>query len=188
MANDHYVPQFYLREFCIPNKGGELVLYRRNKPPRRIGVSKVASDKDYYSLKSDTPGVDKRVIDKLFTDIETASAPILKKLLTATKIDLSDAEREQLSLFIGCLASRTPFARQGLRNLDSTMNLHLMKMSAGNKTEFYGHMRENGSTETDEQLEEFRQHVLGGGMSVEYKPESDDYYSACGSKCCNRFQ
>ena len=176
MANDHYVPQFYLREFCIPNKGGELYLYRQNKRPRRIGVSKVASDENYYSLKSDIPGVDRRVVDNVFTDIETASAPILKKLLTATKIELSEEEREQLCLLIGCLASRTPYAREGFQNLDSTFNLHMLKMFAGNKEAFFQQMRENSSTDTDEQLEEFRQHVLGGGMSVKYQPESNDYF------------
>lgn len=74
-----YVPQFYLRAFSISEKSGELYLYRRGSRPRRAGISIVASDEDYYTIKTDMPGVDKRVIDKLFQDVESESAPLLKE-------------------------------------------------------------------------------------------------------------
>lgn len=176
MPNDHYVPQFYLRAFSIPKKPGELYLYRRTKRPRSAGVRIVASDEDYYTIKSDIPGVDKRVIDKLFQDMERESAPILKKLLTTSKIELTAAEREQLSMFIAHLASRTPLSQEKFRQLDSTTNLHFMKIFASNKEAFYKQMRENGSSDTEEKLEEFRQHILDGGLSIKYEPEADDYF------------
>lgn len=176
MANDHYVPQFYLRAFSIPNKLGELYLYRRARRPKRAGVSIVASDEDYYTIKSDIPGVDKRQIDKLFQHIERESAPILKRLLTASKIEFTAAEHEQLSLFMACLASRTPLSQERFRKLDSTVNLHSMKVFSSNKEAFYQSMRDEGSPDSDEKLEEFRQHILDGGLSIKYEPEADDYF------------
>jgi hypothetical protein len=35
MANDHYVPQFYLRAFTVSPMAGELYLYRRGMRPKR---------------------------------------------------------------------------------------------------------------------------------------------------------
>lgn len=176
MANDHYVPQFYLRAFTLSPKSGEVYLYERAKRPRRRGVSVVASDEDYYTIKSDIPGVDKRQIDKLFQGMETESAPLVKRLLTASKIELTASEREQLSWFFACLANRTPMAQERFRNLDSTVSLHLTKVFSSNKEAFYRFMREEGSSDSDEKLEEFRQHILSGGLSIEYKPEADDYF------------
>jgi dsDNA-binding SOS-regulon protein len=141
-----------------------------------MGVSKVASDEDYYTIKSDIPGVDKRVVDNLFQQMENESAPLLKRLLTTSKIEFSANEREQLSMFLACLQSRTPLTQEKFRKLDSTTNLHFLKIFASNREQFHKAMRTSGSNESDEKLEEFRQYVLDGGMSIEYLPESDDYF------------
>ena len=63
MARDHYVPQFYLRNFQIPRKPRLVYLYRRGKPAGEISIRKVAHEEDYYDLKRDDPEVDKDAID-----------------------------------------------------------------------------------------------------------------------------
>ena len=51
MANDHYVPRFYLKNFAVADKPGRVWCYQRNRRPTLRGVKSVASEEDYYSLK-----------------------------------------------------------------------------------------------------------------------------------------
>src|SRR5882724_11520862 len=79
MAIDHYVPQFYLRNFSPSGKQGQIYLYRRGVPPELAGIRNVASDEDYYKDK----------VDKTLKKQERESAPIIQKLLNASKIELT---------------------------------------------------------------------------------------------------
>ena len=47
MPNDHYVPQFYLRNFGIPRKPAYVWSYIRNGSPREKAIKSVASIDDY---------------------------------------------------------------------------------------------------------------------------------------------
>ena len=52
MANDHYVPRFYLKNFAVAGKPGRVWCYQCNRRPSLRGVKSVASEEDYYSLKT----------------------------------------------------------------------------------------------------------------------------------------
>lgn len=104
MANDHYVPQFYLKNFAASGKATRIYLYRRRVPPRLERIKRVASDEDYYTMKADIQGVDQKRIDKFFQQMENLAAPVVKKLLSASKMDLSSDDREMLSTFIAFLS------------------------------------------------------------------------------------
>lgn len=179
MANDHYVPQFYLRNFAASRKHGQLYLYRRNRPPKLAGIKSVASNESYYTMKTDIPGIDKAQVDKLFKDIESESAPIVKRLLNASTIELSEDEREMLSLFIAFLANRTPFVQERLRKMHNALSIELAKLFTNNKDEFVHNAREQGYPGSDDELEEIRQMYMEADRfgHLEYQTgETDDFF------------
>ena len=48
MAKDHYVPQFYLKNFSPWGKRNQIYVYRRGLVPELVGIKTVACDEDYY--------------------------------------------------------------------------------------------------------------------------------------------
>ena len=92
MANDHYVPQFYLRNFSPPTTPGRIYSYRRNLRPALVGIRSVASEENYYTMKSNLVGVQKDQVDRLFRDIESGAAPIIDYFLTSPNTRLQPNE------------------------------------------------------------------------------------------------
>ena len=52
MANDHYVPQFYLRNFQIPTKRRWIFQYRHQHQPEARAIRSVASIENYYTINT----------------------------------------------------------------------------------------------------------------------------------------
>ena len=178
MANDHYVPQFYLKNFSPSGKKGRIWLYRRKLPAKLAGIKSVASDEDYYTMKADIQGVDKKQVDKFFQQMENSSRPIITKLLTASKIELSSDDREMLSMFIAFLANRTPLTQERLRKMHEAIATGFASRGA-DKAEFIRRAKENGFAGTDEELEQWRQSFLEADKHIhlEYQPgETDDVF------------
>src|SRR5689334_5453227 len=111
MASDHFIPQFYLRHFEIPTRPKYIYSYKRGLRPKARAIRGLACVEDYYTLKGDDVLVSPTMPDEFFSMSEDAAAPILKNLLNAPRLKLSDSERIILSLFIAHLSLRTPVAR-----------------------------------------------------------------------------
>ena len=151
MAKDHYVPRFYLRNFSPWGKQNQIYLYRRGLAPELVGISSVACDEDYYDDK----------VDKTLSKHETQSAPIIKKLLDAAKVNLSEKERKRLSAFVGTLANRTPNSQERLYKRHSVIAGSLEEFFA-DKEDFFQSQRNHGFSGTDEELEVIRLGLLEG--------------------------
>src|SRR5215469_1036316 len=174
MANDHYVPQFYLRGFQAAP--GKIWLYERGKQPRLRGIRSVASEDNYYTLKTNMAGVEKDKLDKIFQDLESGAAPILQHLKTASTIDLCPDDRELLSMFIATLSNRIPYQKERLMNLHSSSQKELLKLFAGNKETYYEYARDEGLTDPEE-IEKSRLLAFDDSISLEYEPNSaSDYF------------
>jgi len=132
MPNDHYLPQFYLRNFGIPRKPAFVWSYIRNGNPREKAIKSVASIDDLYTLTNAPPEVNHRALDGEFQKIETAAAPIIKHLIKAKDADLPDGEREQLAIFLSLLANRTPFSSEKLKAGNLNMETKTMELMARN--------------------------------------------------------
>lgn len=162
MANDHYVPRFYLKNFQIDEKPGMIYSYLRGKKPRPMSIKKVASEEEYYKLKSDGVLVDRTFPDEFLTMLENIAAPVIKKLLTAHDFDLRLSEHFTLAWFIAYLANRTPFARQRLINADKAKWKKRIKKVAADKEAFLSLIRRdpNFSNKASDELESHRQDLL----------------------------
>jgi len=165
MAKDHYVPRFYLRNFSPWGKQNQIYAYRRGQAPELVGISSVACDEDYYEDK----------VDKTLSKHETQSAPIIKKLLDAAKVDLSEKERKRLSAFVGTLANRTPNSQERLYKGHSVVAGSLEEFFA-DKEDFFQSQRSHGFSGTDEELEVIRLGLLEGAKDsyIKHNPTKTD--------------
>ncbi len=114
-----------------------------------MGISTVACDEDYYEDK----------VDKTLSKHEKQSAPIIKGLLDAPKVDLSDKERKRLSAFVGTLANRTPNTQERLYKGHSFFTGSLEEFFA-DKEDFFRSERSHGFAGTDDELEATRLGLL----------------------------
>ena len=176
MARDHYVPQFYLRNFRIPRKPGLVYLYRRGKPAREISIRKVAHEEDYYDLKRDDPEVDKDAIDRLLGLSENHTAPIIARLLSASSPNLTNEEIGYLSWFAGLLGSRTPAIRETIASIHLGIGRREFKKLLSEDAEFE-EMKKRHSDMTEEQLKEVRKAFLNGEIYMDFKRggETEDF-------------
>jgi len=165
MAKDHYVPRFYLKNFSPQGKHNQIYLYRRGLAPALVGIGSVACDEDYYEDQ----------VDKTLSKHETQSAPIIKRLLDAPKLDLSEKERKRLSAFVGTLANRTPNSQERLYKGYSFFTASLEEFFA-DKEDFFRSERGHGFSGTDEELEAIRLGLLEGAKEryIKHNPTKTD--------------
>jgi hypothetical protein len=111
MSNDHYVPQFYLRNFSPTGAKGRIWCYERNQRPCLKGIKYVACEEDFYQF-TDATGQKDNTIEKFYDKAtENPAAPVIKKIIAMDHIFLSDDERETVAHFIGHLITRNPLYR-----------------------------------------------------------------------------
>lgn len=177
---DHFVPQLLLKNFAISGKPGKIYAYRRNENiSNPLSIRKVAARKNFYTLKSDKVGADKRRIEKSFSLHETGAAPIIKHFLTSDNASLVDNDREILSFFIAGLVVRSPWFRNKLWNTTRADYNDHMRSATSNKQVFKEHCERAGIEISDpEELERMRIDLQDLEKHTKLKPanaETGDY-------------
>jgi DNA polymerase III delta prime subunit len=160
MANDHYVPQFYLKGFEILTKPKWIYSYKRKLKPKAIAIKSVASEEGYYKIEKDDLTIPEDTVDKIFSIIESDVAPIISRLRTDPALNLSKKEKGALSMFIALLAFRTPFARTAMKNLDAAQAKRELKRQAADKEEFHRTSKRIEPDTPPEKIEEYRLMIL----------------------------
>src|SRR5258707_149679 len=180
MANDHYVPQFYLRGFEMPSRPKWIVSYKRNLKPKTIAIKSVASAEGYYRIEKGDLTIPEDTIDKILSIVEDKAAPLIRRIRTNDSLSFSNEEKGILSMFIALLAFRTPFARTAMKNLDVAQSKRDLKRLAADKEEF---LRTSKLIEPDtppEKIEEYRLLLLDFDeyftMSHTDKGENEFYF------------
>ncbi|HBB86922.1 MAG TPA: hypothetical protein DC047_04850 [Blastocatellia bacterium] len=168
MARDHYVPQFYLRNFQIPTKPGHVYLYKRSVPPKPQSIRQVAQDDNYYDINLDDPEVDKRGVDKLLQMSERSAAPVISKLITGSLVDLSNEDFFHLTWFTSLLGSRTPAVRETLASIQVGIENRDFKRMLCDETEFAKLVQQYPEMTPDE-LEKSRTAFLNGDLKLDFK-------------------
>lgn len=131
VANDHYVPRFYLKNFKAAV--GKLWCYERGVRPSLMGVRSVACIEEYYSIKAKHLEKDKRHIDKFITQLESSAAPLYKRFIESDKkIILTTLQKENLSIFFAHLVTRNPNFRETTKNIGMAIYKEIAKTNAEN--------------------------------------------------------
>jgi hypothetical protein len=161
MANDHYVPQFYLRNFAIPSKPKFVYSYRRNTKLSPRPISRVASAPDFYKVRWETnPELEPESLDRVYSYSESFSASIISKLLSGDENKLSGSDWGHLTWFVALLAGRVPLMREQYKNLLIATRKRDIKAFASRKEEFDEFAREFDLGLEPEEIEQRRQALL----------------------------
>jgi hypothetical protein len=149
MAKDHYVPQFYLRNFSPAQSPNQVYRYRKTEGPQLVAINSVACEIGYYPSR----------IDKIFSRQAKESAQTIKKLLDSPRVDVTPKERKRLAAFIGTLGNRTPKTQERLHNQHSII-VESLEDFFSDKEEFYRSERAHGFSGTEDELEAVRLGLL----------------------------
>lgn len=76
MAKDHYIPQFYLRNFEIPGRTGWVYSYRRGMKPLPKAIRSIACEEDYYDFKTVAESMPVDNFDRLLRLTEDQRRPL----------------------------------------------------------------------------------------------------------------
>ncbi len=139
--NQHYVPQFYLKQFKTPESrnGKERVHTYFKGKDRYIGdkmVEDIASEDWFYRITGEKP----QIIDDSLTALENRAAPLLEKLIEAKTTDgLTYSDLHDLALFLSTQHHRT----SKFRGLQSESTQSLLDAAKDNPQYFEDFIKEN---------------------------------------------
>jgi hypothetical protein len=111
IENQHYIPQFFLRQWC-DTRGNVTVYARRNgrvvtSPQRPKGT---AFEENLYSLEGIEPERRHIIEAQFMTRIDTPAAEIVRKILSGGFANLTVSERSDFARFLLSLRARHPDA------------------------------------------------------------------------------
>lgn len=173
----HFIPQFYLRRFRDPNvpDGQEpwlwIVDFEEGTVERRAPKN-VGKKANYYAFPEvDTVG---ESIESGLSKMESAAAPLIKKLVIADDAALEGQDRTDLLYFMAFFAVRVPFFRNMVEKFAGDAGKRLLQISAGHPEHFERTIREalKGEDVTPEQIEDMRQLFLDdSGYTMRASPK-----------------
>lgn len=110
MPKHHYVPQFYLKNFCIP--GNETVfVYPRKRKIFPAHPNKIAAKNDFYTY-IDSHGKANSDMEIFYSKLESEVAPIILRLINGSDFQLSLMERFHMTYFMTTLLTRNELFRE----------------------------------------------------------------------------
>lgn len=122
----HYIPQFYLRGFSIPEREENFWVYDLgNKIPYAAKVATIAQERGFYTAKLKDGTLDAQLETRL-SEIEGNAAPVIKKVRTSNA-DLVGDEFYHLMLFAAHMFSRVPFHRNWVKNFTTELAVRLLR-------------------------------------------------------------
>lgn len=132
--NQHYVPQFLLRNFCSTDENQIWCYDKTWNQTKERSISKVAYEEYFYDIVS---GQREGSLEYFLGKAESDAAPIVQKIIEAKNLEaITLEEKVVLALFIGLQLNRTKASlknterinndlMQGIKEFANSMNLEL---------------------------------------------------------------
>jgi hypothetical protein len=143
MARQHYVPQFYLKNFSISNREDFIYAYKRNKEIFDTKIKNIAVTKDIYTYKHEKIGKSD-VIEKIFAEMEYKTSTIIKKLIETNNPKLTEDEKTDMAFFISRLYLSNLSTETKIKNFIIEANELLMDRIVKNRRLFKKYLKKLG--------------------------------------------
>src|SRR5262249_15778477 len=128
----------------------------------------VAIEIDYYS-RTLPDGTLSDGVERVLARVETAAAPILKKL-RARDFSLTPDDRDILALFVGMMFVRVRAFRLSVESVGAEVMTAYLRISAGKPDYFEEHfIRRHGLTMTPEGVAEYREAMSQATVTVDHE-------------------
>ena len=130
----HYVPQFYLRNFSNRTKDGFFIhcydIDKKDSNPANI--KNIGEEKEFYKIADEN-------YEEFFQKTEEWASPIINNLSKNGKIKSLNIvkNREKLSLFLAIQFLRTKEMREDLLENFTKISTHLQKYDLSNEMELF---------------------------------------------------
>lgn len=173
MARHHYIPQFYMRNFRIPGSTSSIYAYRRQYEPERRNTQSVGFKNNFNSYV-DKDGRNNDELEHAFSQLEDKVKPIIDRITTTGKVELTKEERGNLSYFITTMHTRNEAFRRRMKAMYIAMLKTMQSVTAGNKTVFERDVKQAGIETTVEETEKMRQTFLAQDYDLDFGNE--DYF------------
>lgn len=160
MANDHYVPRFYLKNFGISDSQSLIYSYKKGFAPTKKAISQIACAEDYYSVNQGNHSISTKENNEYLQKIEYFNAPIVKKIISEQDLSLDNNDKLYLSYFVSTLATRTPLVHEYFKKQIIHDNKAILKYAASNKDEFHSFMKMKDKSLSNTSIEKIRQIYL----------------------------
>nr|WKN39241.1 DUF4238 domain-containing protein [Tunicatimonas sp. TK19036] len=124
----HFIPQYYLKGFSIPNSEKVWVYDKedKQKEPFSPNIEKIATERDFYKLNLYEGDEDTRVLEDYFANkIEGPANLILDKILKKERIDILD--KDIMSFYIYSMIRRVPDAKKRAKQIIPTLSDSMLK-------------------------------------------------------------
>ena len=184
MAKDHYVPQFYLRNFEIKNpispiQSKHIYQYERKKVPKAVAIKKVAQELNFDTFEETEEGLDANTYNKLLKASEDISPSIISEILHNSVFSISDKHKEALSWFIALLIIRTPTAHQFLKKdilnfYETILQPKIQRDCVFSKQEIYKRLRLEQPDILDEEVEDVIKLFLEKSFTWEFQDNDNN--------------
>ena len=169
MAKDHYVPQFYLRNFEITPisrriQSNQIYSYRRNYSPKLYSIERVAQEIDFDEIKEGEKALFSKIYNKIVAETENSSPSIISSIIHDSTFSISDIDKKLLAWFIALLATRTPTAHQyfikDIMIFQEKINRRVKKDCISNEQEIHKILKRNNPIINNEEIDEFKKFTL----------------------------
>lgn len=128
--NQHYVPQFLLRNFSIPEKKGkDEQIYVFDKHTDKIfptNIKNIASERGFYDFYI---GEEDRSLEPSLSDLEAHTRQALDKIIENENLSaLSEEDKYWIALFVGVQFLRVKKQREMMKKLSKEMAERIREM------------------------------------------------------------
>jgi hypothetical protein len=159
----HYVPKFYLKNFTFDKDRKFLYVYERKGEVKKVSITDVAVKKGFYTFVDESTKCKIDKLEEFFADIENKTAPVLNKIISSENLNISDSDREILSLFISTLYIRTLRFFSIQKDILREMIKNILNVSAQDKENFSNSVKMVAGTKIeDDEIELAIKLVLEG--------------------------
>lgn len=126
---EHYVPQFYLKQFVIKPKKHSIFCFDKSKLKSfNVSIKNVANETYFY----DQPGENEQTKEKTLAVMESSFKNILEKILATEDLtSLSAEDKESVAIFVTTQELRTREYRETLKDMWKQTKDTLIKVSGG---------------------------------------------------------
>lgn len=162
MPRHHIVPQFYLKNFKIPDSKAAVYVYYRDsgKGPERRNTSTVAYRNNFYDFTDNEGGVNKD-LEPAFSVIESDVYPIIEDIISNESLPTDDKSKYALTFFIATLLTRNTAYRSKLKTQQQAIINTMIKHFPGidKRKEFEGFFIEPND-------DELLSHALSSALNI----------------------
>ncbi len=127
--NQHYVPQFILRNFTV-NDGKQIYVFDKLRERSfKTNIRNIAAETSFYNFNVDKYNF---TIEPWLSDLESSTCSAFEKLINERSIsNIDDDDRSKIAYFISVQIFRTRFFRDKLSNISKEMSERLKPYAFG---------------------------------------------------------